>query len=56
MFLGSFIAFPSTVIHFFTRGIPVLRYSPIEARVVQLHTIQPTSIGSFPVSTTLPVV
>ena len=44
----------ATALH--KRGIPVVRYSPIAATVVQLSTMQPTSMGSLPTGTILPVV
>ena len=37
-------------------GMPVCRYAPMAASVVQFNTTQPTSMGSFPLGTVLPVV
>ena len=56
MFWGLAMAEPSTVTTFSTRGIPVRMYLAITARVVQLITIAPTSMGSLPSGTTSPVV
>ena len=53
--LGCAIALPSTVIERETRGLPVSRYLAINAVEVTFITTQPTSDGSFPGGTFLPV-
>ena len=55
-FWGLSTAEPSTVTTFSTRGIPVLMYLAMAARVVQLITNTPTSMGNLPSGTILPVV
>ena len=55
-FAGFATAPPATVMHFSTRGIPVLTYLATEASVVQLTTATPQSMGSFPSPITRPVV
>ena len=55
-FWGLATAEPSTVTTFSTRGMPVRMYLAMTARVVQLMTMAPTSMGSLPSGTISPVV
>ena len=55
-FDGSFTAFPLTVTILSVSGLPVLNASPILYTVSILNTIAPTSAGSPPVGTFLPVI
>ena len=54
-FLGSAIAEPSTVRERLTRGLPVFKYLDMNATEATFITTQPTSAGSLPGGTRLPV-
>jgi len=52
---GRAMASPETVKRLLTRGIPVFRKRPMEAMVVTLFNMTPTSVWRFPRGTTRPV-